>query len=495
MLNCYYSILGVDQKASLDDIKKAYKRLALIYHPDKNNNSKEATERFSLIQAAYEVLSDNSERRWYDTHREEIFRQNSRTGSERSTFTAITVEVRILLLSSFFYISHYFNEIQGFYTKIRNLFQRIASEELAYADEQVNIEKLPPFGHGKSPYIPTVRDFYEKWSCFSTLKSFSWVDQYKYRNSERKAKRIMEKENSKLRKIAIKEFNDAVKSLVNFIKKRDIRVKIEKVSETDRQASLLASSKAQAEKDRAVFQASLGVYDEQEWAKININIEVEEEEKDEEIFECIICKKSFKSEKQFIEHEKSKKHIKSVNIFKKILKKVPGNLDINNLGEEANLSDSHEEYFTGDEEVNFESDQKQDLNKQKQDNSNKDNDNSINDDQLFQSLNEELEESDIIYNSETSFLEIQDYEDDISKDIDSLSDIVDKTLTIKKENATGKNKYPKNSKTKGKKNKNTNINSNTCTFCLENFPSRNKLFDHFRRTGHSQPLPQLRRKK
>ncbi|EMR08579.1 hypothetical protein PNEG_03055 [Pneumocystis murina B123] len=490
MLNCYYNVLGVDQRASLDDIKKAYKRLALIYHPDKNNNSQEATEKFSLIQAAYEVLSDESERRWYDTHRKEILVQNNKTSSSRSSFTAIRVEE----LMSFFNptISKKMDDSsEGFYTKIRNLFERLASEELAYANEQVNnIEKLPSFGNGKSPYIPTVKEFYEKWSCFSTLKSFSWVDQYKYKNSERKAKRIMEKENNKLRKIAIKEFNDAVKSLVNFIKKRDIRVKIEKVSETDRQASLLASSKAQAEKDRALFHASLGVYDEQEWTKINTNIEEEQEEKEEKIFECIICKKSFKSEKQFIEHEKTKKHIRSVNIFKKILKKESEKLNINILEKEPESSDSVEEYFTGDD--NFETYQEQDLNNLKQENYNKEH-SSIDDEQSLQFSDEE---SDIKYNSETSFMEVQDYKDNLSKNVDSLSNILDQNLTIKKkENDITKNKSPKNPKTKGKKNKNLNNNNNTCTFCFENFSSRNKLFDHVRHSGHAQPLPQLKRKK
>lgn len=45
-----------------------------------------------MIQAAYEVLSDESERRWYDTHREEILFQNSKSGSSKTSFTTIAVE-------------------------------------------------------------------------------------------------------------------------------------------------------------------------------------------------------------------------------------------------------------------------------------------------------------------------------------------------------------------------------------------------------------------
>ncbi len=62
----YYKVLGVDRKAGADDIRKAYRKLAMQYHPDKNPGDKKAEEKFKEINEAYQVLSDETKRARYD---------------------------------------------------------------------------------------------------------------------------------------------------------------------------------------------------------------------------------------------------------------------------------------------------------------------------------------------------------------------------------------------------------------------------------------------
>lgn len=66
----YYKVLGVDKKASADDIKKAYRKLARKHHPDLNPNDKEANVKFQQINEANEVLSDPENRKKYDAYGE-----------------------------------------------------------------------------------------------------------------------------------------------------------------------------------------------------------------------------------------------------------------------------------------------------------------------------------------------------------------------------------------------------------------------------------------
>jgi molecular chaperone DnaJ len=69
MARDYYKVLGVGEKSGKDEIKKKYRQLAKKYHPDRNQGSKEAEEKFKEISEAYDILSDDKKRQQYDTMR------------------------------------------------------------------------------------------------------------------------------------------------------------------------------------------------------------------------------------------------------------------------------------------------------------------------------------------------------------------------------------------------------------------------------------------
>jgi curved DNA-binding protein len=71
----YYKILGVEKKATDDQIKKAYRKLAMKYHPDHTKGDKAAEEKFKQISEAYAVLSDKEKRKQYDTFGSSGFQQ------------------------------------------------------------------------------------------------------------------------------------------------------------------------------------------------------------------------------------------------------------------------------------------------------------------------------------------------------------------------------------------------------------------------------------
>lgn len=82
----YYEILGVNKDSTESEIKKAYRKLAMKYHPDRNQGDKDAEEKFKEINLAYEVLSDKEKRAQYDRFGPDAFKQGQGFGGFSQSF-------------------------------------------------------------------------------------------------------------------------------------------------------------------------------------------------------------------------------------------------------------------------------------------------------------------------------------------------------------------------------------------------------------------------
>lgn len=357
---CYYEVLGVERIADEADIRKAYKKKALELHPDRNYNDEEAaTKKFAEVQTAYEVLSDPQERAWYDSHRDAILRGDDNVDdgapSEHYNMRLSTTEEIMSLIGRFNSRVPFNDSPTGFFGILNITFEHLSMEEAA-ASEYDNQEPIdyPPFGSANDTHQTTAKPFYAAWTNFSTRKSFSWKEKWRLSEApDRRVRRLMEKENKKMRDDAIRDFNDAVRSLVAFVKKRDPRYVPNTQSEAERQKTLRESAATQAARARAANQERMAksqAFVVPQWAQSRDEDQMEfddefatsEEESEVEEFECVVCNKVFKSEKQFEAHEKSKKHVKAVQQLKRQMKKEGHDLDLD-VEESAVIADPNQD--------------------------------------------------------------------------------------------------------------------------------------------------------
>lgn len=343
----YYELLGVEKHATEDDIKKAYRRKALELHPDRNYGDVErTTSLFAEIQSAYQVLSDPQERAWYDSHEDAILHGGDSTADGGETYEQnvglTTADHLTSLLGKFNGRIKFTDAPSGFFGYLRETFETLAKEE-ARAAMQLDLDPIdyPSFGHKDDTHEDVVRTFYAHWAGFSTSKTFSWRDKYSTRDAEdRRMRRLIEKENKRFRDEGIREFNDAVRSFVAFVRKRDPRYTPSTQSEQEREKALREATAAQAARTRAANHARMDAEVLPDWAKKREDDDVEEteeEESEEEHFECVACRKTFKSENQFEAHERSKKHQKSVQALRRKLQKEGVELDLDSDGQASGL--------------------------------------------------------------------------------------------------------------------------------------------------------------
>lgn len=248
---CLYEILGIEQASTASEIRAAYRMLALIIHPDKAVQSgisqEEANARFQEIVGAYKVLSDPHSRSLYDSQRSKTHYSSASSPSAKNCDFHINLSP--YFCTSIF--SGYGDTGKGFFRVYADIFQELFQQEIAYAHSTGtgHVPEAPLIGNLKSPYAQ-VSAFYNYWLGFSTVKNFSWVDKYRVSaERNRKARRLLEEENKKLRKAAKRKYNETVRQLAQFVKKRDKRV-------LERQSQQSQRNKEEEEKEKAA-QATL----------------------------------------------------------------------------------------------------------------------------------------------------------------------------------------------------------------------------------------------
>jgi len=343
-MRCHYEVLNVERDADPDIIKKAYRKAALKWHPDKNQgNLEEAEEKFKEVNAAYEVLSDPNERSWYDNHRESILAGGDGTAGQ-DVVSLVPNLWQWFNTSSF---SGYGDDETGFYAVYRNAFEEIDAAELK--NPNLESEPIPSPGFGMSTSSDKdVLSFYAVWSGFVSRLSFGWADQYNPNEAEtRYQRRAIEKENKKYRDAEKRRYVEQVRSLVEFCKKRDKRMigikkkkqelklkqekerllALEKRKEIRRKAreesarhfemEMALREKEERESGQKVFRLA-DEADTDDCVQVqNTESENESSVKEPQIWRCEACAKSFKSSKQLSNHERSKKHKEAVKRLRK----------------------------------------------------------------------------------------------------------------------------------------------------------------------------------
>jgi len=209
-------VLGIEEDADDGQIKKAYRKLALKFHPDKNQgNEEEASKHFREVQSAYAVLIEPQERAWYDKHKDAILMKSG------------DYEDKEVALGEFFSphcYSGFGDDANGFYGVYGVLFKQISEDDYTFMNNDE--DDFPQFGDSFTDASFVVQVFYGFWQSYATKRTYVWEEEYDTREApSRWVRRKMEQENAKTTEQLRKKRSQAVQALVDFVRRRDPRVK------------------------------------------------------------------------------------------------------------------------------------------------------------------------------------------------------------------------------------------------------------------------------
>mmetsp|Transcript_24208 Transcript_24208/g.43037 ORF Transcript_24208/g.43037 Transcript_24208/m.43037 type:complete len:512 (+) Transcript_24208:6-1541(+) len=504
----HYELLGVDTSATQDDLKLAYRKQALIWHPDKNpNNVHEATERFKMIQEAYNTLTDPRERAWYDAHKEQILHGKK---SEVDLWP---------YFSSSAYPEGFTDGPLGFFTVYRDLFESLSRSENVEVDKK-NAVSRPSFGTAETEEAQVLA-FYSYWSEFVTVKAFTNADLYNPADGpNRRVRRLIEDENKKERQKAKRAYIELVRNLVDYLKKRDPRyLAIQEQIRRTQEKKAADEKRKKDEADRLYKEAKEEHrrLEQERYAAMAAEEEEEEEEEEElDVFGCAVCRKQFQNEKQWLNHEKSKKHRQAVAelelevklpedtqeaVVKPKLSKKQKKRQKERLREET--KDEADDDVVEEEEDEEEVKRPQ----KKQGKKNTQREEEINDDASPKDEDEEEIKRPQKKQKKGKPEQVKENQEEEEPEEESKRPLTKKQRRKAKAEEAAKEpkppapapapveeegKGPKMGKAKlkreKKKLKEAGGQSMKCAGCGEEFDTRNKLFTHINDTGHAKPL-------
>lgn len=510
----YYELLGVDPKASTDEIKKAYRKLALKLHPDKvmqtysaeresgpslEQKKQEINNTFNTLQEAYDCLSNPHERLWYDNNKKYILRQDSSSfggggGGSADNNNRFSQEdlIQYHFKSCFKGYSSSSSDPTSFYSVYAGVFARIlVQEEEAALQDLDHLPQFAPlvrvsFGGAEDAYYPSSHtfQFYQFFSSFSSCQSFYWYDLYNPLDyPSRQERRMAEKQNKKAREEARKAFNRQVQDLCMFVKSRDPRVRFwQKRDEEVKREEVERKKREGGDASRARKELAAN-YVEQEWSRVRDDDDnfkddddVMNEEQVEE-FECIVCEKLFKSMRQLENHESSRKHLEQLEILKQQLQMEDlalhdeSNRHLEDTAKEKQGIDADRGEENEESEFNCAACEKSfgtklQLAAHEQSKKHR------------QSLKNKQKSS-------SATAPTLAPKDSTGKDSTAVTtNSADAALTT--ESTTTDTRSAGKKKRRAEKTKNEGTNGLYCNVCNQSFPSKTKLFHHINETGHAR---------
>ncbi|KAF5740943.1 hypothetical protein HS088_TW11G01025 [Tripterygium wilfordii] len=341
---CPYHVLGIPIDSTAEEIRSAYKKLALQLHPDKSVNSgvesEEATAQFQKLIRAYEILSNDNSRAVYNSG-----------GGYGDPFTGQTVEYGAnepgFEVPDFFsfpldsVFTGYGHTGRGFYRVYAGVFNKIYQTELDFVekfgpdcDPALEVLEPPDIGNLGTRY-EQVMEFYDYWFRFCTVIEFGRTkkkEKQRYNESVRRLARMVKYKDKRVideieRKVSErerrKEETRQLREKLEMEKKEKERKKkeeeikqlVEKMEISEKESEMGTKKKQELRKFRErMVEKKMERLKKMEEAKKSSRIEENEEEMGGDDDEgsgkllCIVCERSFKSKKQWNYHKKSKEH-------------------------------------------------------------------------------------------------------------------------------------------------------------------------------------------